>query len=62
MLRSGAFCILKGLAEQIRGYSLYHYFPEMMVRSIEKMPADSQVRAPLSEAGFKSVEVTSFLS
>lgn len=59
-LRSGAFVIFTGLAEQMRDYWLCHYFPEMMARSIKKMPSKSQIRAALNEAGFKSVEVTPF--
>lgn len=59
-LRSGAFVIFTGLADQMRDYWLCHYFPEMMARSIEKMPEEFQIRAALREAGFKSVEVTPF--
>jgi len=59
-LRSGAFVIFTGLAEQMRDYWLCHYFPEMMARSIAKMPSESRIRSALSEAGFKSVEVTPF--
>ncbi len=59
-LRSGAFVIFTGLAEQMRHYWLCHYFPGMMARAIEKMPAESQVRTALSHVGFTSVTVTPF--
>lgn len=59
-LRSGALVIFTGLAEQMRHYWLCHYFPDMMARSIEKMPTQAHIRAALGEAGFKSVEVTPF--
>jgi ubiquinone/menaquinone biosynthesis C-methylase UbiE len=59
-LHSGSFVIFTGLAEQMRHYWLCHYFPEMMARSIEKMPSESQIRVALSRSGFKSVTVTPF--
>lgn len=60
-LRAGPFVIFTGLAEQMRHYWLCHYFPEMMARSIEKMPSEPQIRAALSKSGFTSVKVTPFL-
>lgn len=59
-LRSGAFVIFTGLAEQMRHYWLCHYFPTMMARAIEKMPSESDIRAALSRSGFASVSVTPF--
>jgi len=59
-LHSGSFVIFTGLAEQMRHYWLYHYFPETMARSVEKMPSESQIRTALSRSGFKSVTVTPF--
>ncbi|MBE7417913.1 MAG: class I SAM-dependent methyltransferase [Ideonella sp.] len=59
-LRSGCFAIFTGLAEQMHRYWLCHYFPQMMARSIEKMPSESEIRAALSRAGFRSVAVTPF--
>lgn len=59
-LDSGSFVIFTGLAEQMRNYWLCHYFPEMMARSIEKMPSESQIRVALSRSGFKSVTVAPF--
>jgi ubiquinone/menaquinone biosynthesis C-methylase UbiE len=59
-LRSGSFVIFTGLAEQMRHYWLCHYFPEMMARSIEKMPSESTIRSALSRAGFRSAAVAPF--
>ena len=59
-LRAGPLVIFTGLAEQMHGYWLRHYFPQMMARSIEKMPSEARIRAALSRAGFRSVEVTAF--
>jgi len=59
-LRSGSFVIFTGLAEQMRHYWLCHYFPEMMVRSIENMPSESRICTALSRTGFKSVTVAPF--
>lgn len=59
-LRAGPFVIFTGLAEQMRGYWLGHYFPQMMARSIEKMPTAAQVRSALSRAGFASLGITPF--
>lgn len=38
--------------EQMSGYWLNHYFPEVMKRSIEKMPSLSSVTSALNAAGF----------
>jgi len=59
-LHSGSFVIFTGLAEQMRHYWLCHYFPEMMARSIQKMPSESQIRVALFRSGFKSVTVAPF--
>jgi SAM-dependent methyltransferase len=59
-LRSGSFVIFTGLAEQMRYYWLCHYFPDMMSRSIDKMPSESQIRSALRRSGFKSVTVAPF--
>jgi SAM-dependent methyltransferase len=59
-MQGGAFVMFTGLAEQMRCYWLCHYFPEMMNRSIERMPSESTLRAALSRAGFGSVTVTPF--
>ena len=56
-LKHGPFVIFTGLAEQMRHYWLCHYFPEMMERSIEKMPSETVIREALLEAGFESISV-----
>ena len=38
--------------DQMRGYWLNHYFPEMLQKSISQMPDMDLVRASLSKAGF----------
>lgn len=59
-LHSGPFVIFTGLAEQMRHYWLCHYFPEMMARSIRRMPTELHVRSALSRSGFMSITVTPF--
>lgn len=59
-LRSGSFVLFTGLAEQMSHYWLCHYFPDMMQRSIEKMPSESQLRSALFRSGFTSIKVTPF--
>jgi ubiquinone/menaquinone biosynthesis C-methylase UbiE len=61
VLRSGAFVLFTGLAEQMLNYWLCHYFPEMMRRSIENMPSEGMVRKALRGAGFGRVERLNFL-
>ncbi len=59
-LRAGPFVIFTALAEQMRHYWLRHYFPEMMARSIEKMPSEPEIRSALARAGFNSIAVVPF--
>lgn len=59
-LRSGTFVIFTGLAEQMRHYWLCHYFPQMMKRSIARMPSEARIRAALNRSGFKRVDVAPF--
>ena len=58
--QSGAFVIFTGLAEQMCQYWLCHYFPQMMERSMAKMPTESAIRSALSRAGFKAIAVAPF--
>lgn len=55
-LKSGPFVLFTGLAEQMCGYWLCHYFPEMMRRSIENMPTRSAIEESLMTAGFRKTE------
>jgi len=41
--------------EQMKGYWLNHYFPNMLRQSIEQMPAIEKLEAAATEAGFKLV-------
>ena len=60
VLNAGPFVVFTAFAEQMRNYWLCHYFPEMMTRSIEKMPARSVVLDALRNAGFAIQEVVPF--
>ena len=44
----------------MRNYWLCHYFPKMMERSIEKMPAEEVVLGALHETGFTIQDVVPF--
>ncbi len=58
VLRAGGrFVIFTAFAEQMPAYWLGRYFPRMMARSIEKMPARAAVHSALRGAGFSSIEV-----
>jgi hypothetical protein len=52
--------IFTGLVEQMHNYWLRHYFPEMMARSIEKMPSEHQIRAALARSGFTDIRVSPY--
>ena len=54
------FTLFTGTAEQMRHYWLNHYFPDAMRRSIEQMPAASEIRAALKKAGFEGVATEPF--
>ena len=54
--QGGRFVIFTAFAEQMRHYWLGRYFPQMMARSIEKMPAQGVVQAALHAAGFTHIE------
>lgn len=57
VLRAGGrLVIFAGLAEQTRGYWLWNYFPEMMLRSSPFTPSEASVREALARAGFGTVE------
>ena len=55
-LRGGPLVIFAGLAEQTRGYWLWHYFPEMMLRSSPFTPSEASVHGALERAGFVAIE------
>jgi ubiquinone/menaquinone biosynthesis C-methylase UbiE len=60
VLDNGPFVVFTAFPEQMRNYWLCHYFPQMMERSIEKMPAKAAVFGALREAGFAIENVVSF--
>lgn len=60
VLRKGRFVIFTAFPEQMHGYWLCHYFPEMMRRSVESMPAKESVTAALLSAGFEIENITPF--
>lgn len=47
------FVLFTSLPEQMEGYWLNHYFPQMLLDSIEQMPAFSKIRNALQNAGFE---------
>lgn len=58
--RQGRFVIFTAFQEQMHDYWLCNYFPEMMRRSIEKMPAQSTMIDALLTAGFEIERVIPF--
>lgn len=52
VLSQGYFVIFTAFPEQMQNYWLCHYFPEMMRRSMEKMPGRELVVDALQMAGF----------
>ncbi len=61
VLKSGAFVLFTGLADQMRNYWLGHYFPEMMRKSIEAMPTEAHLHRSLHRAGFNRVDTFPFV-
>ena len=57
VLSGGTFVMVTAFPEQMRNYWLCHYFPEMMARSIEKMPAKAIVLDALLGSGFTIQDV-----
>ncbi len=49
---NGRFVLFTSFPEQMRGYWLNHYFPKMMIDSINQMPAFAKVEDALKRAGF----------
>jgi SAM-dependent methyltransferase len=53
----GFFVVFTAFAEQMRHYWLDRYFPQMMARSIDRMPSRAAVEAALHGAGFMRPQV-----
>jgi|GEM_PF-470930 len=60
VLSQGHFVIFTAFPEQMQNYWLCHYFPEMMRRSIEKMPSRESVIGALQCAGFEIESIQPF--
>jgi SAM-dependent methyltransferase len=52
---SGQVVIFTASQEQMQGYWLNHYFPEMIKNSIKQMPAFEKVNIIMKESGFKLI-------
>ena len=59
--RGGRFVVFTAFAEQMHHYWLGRYFPQMLQRSIAKMPAQAVVQGALRTAGFTQVRVQPYL-
>jgi SAM-dependent methyltransferase len=60
VLNCGKFILFTAFPDQLRNYWLCHYFPQMMARSIEKMPSEKNVVDALGQAGFAIQGVSPF--
>ncbi|MBX7228965.1 MAG: class I SAM-dependent methyltransferase [Burkholderiaceae bacterium] len=60
VLDQGVFALFTAFPEQMEGYWLCHYFPEMMKSSIVQMPAQTLVTAALESAGFEIEKIEPF--
>ena len=60
VLRAGRFVLFTAFPEQMRSYWLCHYFPQMMEKSIERMPRKETVLRALGEAGFSAPSIVPF--
>ena len=55
VLGTGRFAILTSEREQMRGFWLNHYFPEMMAESMLEVPTVDRIEAALRRAGFRAL-------
>jgi SAM-dependent methyltransferase len=60
VLSHGRFVIFTAFPEQMRGYWLCHYFPEMMRSLIEQEPTQELVETSLRSAGFEVEDIIPF--
>jgi ubiquinone/menaquinone biosynthesis C-methylase UbiE len=60
VLRAGKLVLFTAFPDQMRNYWLCRYFPEMMQRSIDRMPSRALVIQELKSAGFSEPLVTPF--
>ena len=57
---SGSIVVFTSTPEQMRGYWLYHYFPEMMDRSCAQMPSLKKLREALLQNGLTIAKTQPF--
>lgn len=60
VLEQGVFVLFTAFSEQMEGYWLCHYFPEMMKSSIAQMPAQALVTTALQSSGFEIEKIEPF--
>jgi SAM-dependent methyltransferase len=60
VLDQGPFVLFTAFPEQMEGYWLCHYFPEMMKRSIAQMPTQELVTAALLSAEFEIEKIVQY--
>lgn len=61
VLKPGSKIVFFSFTEaQMEGYWLAHYFPEMVKRSCEIIPTESEMFSLLNEAGFSSVQTEKY--
>src|ERR1700723_2668522 len=60
VLNAGRFVLFTAFPEQMGHYWLCHYFPQMMTRSMEKMPSEATIVGALRRAGFVVRDVSPF--
>ena len=60
VLRSGRLVLFTAFPDQMRNYWLCHYFPEMMEKSIHRMPSRALVIEELRNAGFSEPLIMPF--
>ena len=60
VLRAGKLVLFTAFPDQMRNYWLCHYFPEMMEKSIQRMPSRALVVKELRAAGFSEPLIVPF--
>jgi ubiquinone/menaquinone biosynthesis C-methylase UbiE len=58
--RTGRLVLFTSTPAQMKGYWLNHYFPKMMQKSMEQMPAFSTIESAMQKAGFTIVETETY--
>jgi ubiquinone/menaquinone biosynthesis C-methylase UbiE len=58
--RNGRVVLFTSTPEQMKGYWLNHYFPDMLKDSIQQMPSFKRVKSGLEKAGFENVKAEKY--